>query len=75
MNFITSLSLSKLKDVIYNAILIVVNRFTKIIKYLLITIKIDAAKLAKVFHTKIIYRYEISNNIISDRDSIFISEF
>ena len=70
-----SLLSSKLKDVIYNAILIVINRFTKIIRYLSIIIKIDAAKLAKVFHAEIIYRYDISNKIISNRESIFISDF
>ena len=70
-----SLFLSKLKSVIYNAILIIINRFIKIIKYFLIIIKIDIAKLAKVFHAKIIYRYDISNKIISDRESIFINNF
>ena len=75
MNFITSLLLSKLKSVIYNVILVIVNRFIKIIRYLSIIIKIDVAKLAEVFHAKIICRYEISNKIISDRESIFISNF
>ena len=66
---------SKLKGVIYNAILVVMNRFTKIIRYLSITIKIDVAELAEVFHAEIIYRYDMSNEIISDRESIFISDF
>ena len=52
-----------------------INRFIKIIRYLSIIIKIDVAKLAKVFHAKIIYRYKISNKVISDRESIFISDF
>jgi len=43
MNFITSLPPSKYKGIVYNAIFIVINRFTKMIKYILITIKIDAA--------------------------------
>ena len=67
--------LSKFKSVIYNAILIIINRFIKIIRYLLIIIKIDVAKLAKVFHAKIIYCYEISNKVISDKKSIFINNF
>ena len=52
-----------------------INRFIKIIRYLSIIIKIDIAKLAKVFHAEIIYRYEIFNKVISDRESIFISDF
>ena len=67
--------LSKLKGVVYNAILIMIDRFIKIIRYLSIIIKIDVAKLAKIFHAEIIYRYDISNKIISDRESIFISDF
>ena len=70
-----NLFLSKLKSVIYNAILIVINRFIKIIKYLSIIIKINVVELAKVFHAKIIYRYEISNKIISNRELIFINNF
>ena len=51
------------------------NRFIKIIRYLSIIIKIDAAELAKIFHAKIICRYDISDEIISNRESIFISDF
>ena len=75
MNFIINLLLSKLKGVVYNAILVVINRFIKIIKYLSIIIKIDVVELAKVFHAEIICYYDISNEIISDRESIFISNF
>ena len=35
----------------------------------------NIAKLAKVFHAKIIYRYKIFNEIISDRELIFINNF
>ena len=45
------------------------------IRYLSIIIKIDAAELAEVFHAEIVCRYDISNRIISDRESIFISDF
>ena len=75
LNFIISLLLSKLKDVVYNAILIIIFRFIKIIKYLSIIIKIDVVELAKVFYIKIIYRYKISNKIISDKELIFINNF
>ena len=75
MNFITSLLLSKFKNVIYNVILIIINRFTKIIKYLFIKITIDIVTLTKIFYNKIIYRYNILNNIINNRDFIFINNF
>ena len=66
MNFVISLLLSKFKNVIYNVILIIINRFIKIIKYLFIKITIDIVTLTKIFYNKIIYRYNISNNIVND---------
>jgi len=41
MDFITSLLFSKYRNTIYNVIFIVINRFTKIVKYIFIIIKID----------------------------------
>jgi len=41
MNFITSLPPSKYRGTIYNIIFIIINRFIKIIKYIIIIIKID----------------------------------
>ena len=70
-----SLLLNKFKDVIYNVILIIINRFIKIIKYLFIKITIDIVTLMKMFYNKIIYRYNILNDIINDRGFIFINNF
>jgi len=43
MNFITSLPPSKYRGTVYNAIFIVIDRFTKMVKYIPITITIDTA--------------------------------
>ena len=75
MNFVISLLLSKFKNVIYNVILIIINRFIKIIKYLFMKITIDVVTLTKMFYNKIIYRYNILNDIVNDRDFIFINNF
>ena len=53
----------------------IINRFTKIIKYLFIKITIDIVTLTKMFYNKIIYRYNILNDIVNDRDFIFINNF
>ena len=42
------------------------NRFTKIIKYLFMKITIDIATLTKVFYNKIIYRYNMLNDIVNN---------
>ena len=75
MNFIMSLLLNKFKSVIYNVILIIMNRFTKMIKYLFMKITIDIVTLTKMFHNKIIYHYNMLNDIVNDRDFIFINNF
>ena len=75
MNFIIDLSSSKRKDVVYNATLVIVDKCTKIIKYLSMIIKIDAAKLTKLFFKKIVLRFDMSAGIVNDKDSLFINAF
>lgn len=75
IDFITGLPLSKLKGVVYNAILVVVDRFIKMVRYIPTTTTIDAAQLAEVFHAEIVYRYGMPNGIVSDRGSVFTSDF
>ena len=75
MNFVIVLLFNKYKNVVYNVILVIINRYIKIIKYLFIFIIIDAAALTEIFFIKIVYRYDISYNIVNNRDFIFISVF
>ena len=75
MNFIIDLSSSKSKDVVYDEILMIVDKCIKEIKYLSMIIKIDAAKLTKLFFKKIVLRFDISANIINDRNFLFINAF
>ena len=75
MNFVIELSLNKYKNIVYNVILVIINRYIKIIKYLFIFIIIDAAALTKLFFIKIIYRYDISYDIVNNRDSVFTNVF
>ena len=75
MNFIIELLFNKYKNVIYNVILVMIDRYIKIIRYLFIFIIIDVAALTKLFFIKIIYRYDMSYDIVNDRDFIFINVF
>ena len=45
------------------------------IKYLFIKITIDVVTLTKVFYNKIICYYNILNDIVNNRDFIFINNF
>ena len=75
MNFVIELSFNKYKNVVYDVILVMINRYIKMIKYLSVFIIIDVAALTKLFFTKIVCRYDISYDIVNDRDSVFINVF
>ena len=45
------------------------------IKYLLIIIKIDVAKLMNVFFKKIVLHFDMSTNIVNDKNFLFINVF
>ena len=55
MDFVTGLPPSKRGGVVYNSILVVVDRFTKIARYLPTTKTIATAELADLFFNKVIY--------------------
>ena len=75
MNFITDLSSSKWKEVMYDSILVIVNHYIKMTRYLFTKKILTVIKLTKLFFKQIALRYEISNNIIIDKDSLFINAF
>ena len=53
----------------------IINRYIKIIRYLFMFIIIDAAALAELFFIKIVYRYNMSYDIVNNRDFMFINVF
>ncbi len=75
MNFITDLSSSKWKEVVYDLILVIVDHYTKMTRYLFMKKTLTVIELAELFFEKIALRYEILNDIIIDKDSLFINAF
>ena len=75
MNFVIDLSPSKRDKIIYDLILIIVDKCTKMIKYLLIIIKIDVAKLTNMFFEKIVLHFNMSTNIVNNKNFLFINAF
>ncbi len=75
MNFITDLSSSKWKEVVYDSILVIVDHYMKMTHYLFIKKTLTVIKLAKLFFEQIALRYEILNDIIINKDSLFINVF
>ena len=75
MNFVIDLSPSKRERIVYDSIFVIVDKCTKIIKYLSIIIKIDAAKLTNVFFKKIVLHFGMPADIVSDKNFLFINVF
>ena len=75
MNFVTKLFLNKKRDVVYDLILMIIDRYIKMIKYILIIKKIDVAELTKVFFKKIVLCFDMSNEIMNDKKFMFTNVF
>jgi len=54
---------------------VIVDHYMKMMHYLFMKKTLTVVKLAKLFFKKIALRYEISSNIIINKDSLFISAF
>ena len=59
----------------YDAILVIVDRFTKMAKYFPIREMIAAPQLAELFCNEIVKQYGTLRSIVTDRGSIFTSEY
>ncbi len=75
MDFIIGLPSSKWASVVHDAILIVVDRFSKMVRYLATTKKIIAEELGELFFFEIACRFGMPAGVVSDRGSVFISVF
>ena len=59
----------------YDLILMIVDHYTKMMHYLFTKKTLTVVKLAKLFFEKIVLKYEISNDIIIVKNSLFINAF
>ena len=59
----------------YNAILIVVDRYTKIVVFLPIKNTINATEMAELLYIEIELRYSYPSRIVLDRDLRITSKF
>ena len=75
MNIIISLLLSKCKANVYDAILVMINCYTKMTRYLFTINKLTAVKLTNMFFKHIVLWYKISREIVSNWESIFTSSY
>ena len=76
INFITGLPESLgLNGQNYNAILIVVNRFIKMVNFIPIIKYLNIISLARLINRQIYSHYEVPKGIINNRNPLFTSKF
>ncbi len=75
MNIITDLLSSKHDDSIHDAILMVVDRYIKMIRYISTNKTLTAIQLTDMFFEKIACCYETLKEIVFNRGSIFTSSY
>ena len=76
IDFVTRLPISSdWKGDIYNSILVIVDRLTKMVYYELVNVTIDTSGLAEVILDIVVWQHGLPDSIVFDRDSFFTSMF
>jgi transposase InsO family protein len=75
MDFITGLPPVWVEGKLVDAILVIVDRLTKYSRFLAVSTTITAGELAELFYSEIELEYGNPEGIVSDRGSVFTSEF
>ncbi len=76
MDFVTGLPISAdWKGDNYDSILVIVDRLTKMVHYVLVKVTIDAPGLAEVIIDVVLRHHGVPESIVTDRGSLFTSKF
>ena len=75
MDFVTGLPVStNWKSETYDSILVIVDRFMKMVHYKPVKVIIDAPGLAEVIIKTVVWHHSLSNSIITNQDLVFTSK-
>jgi hypothetical protein len=75
MNFITNLSLSKRSNDFYDSVLVIINRYIKMTLYISVTKKITTVELTKIIFDHVIFKYDASKDVVSNKEFVFTSAY
>jgi len=75
MDFVVKLLRSEFLGQTYDYILVVVDRFSKYVHFLLYNESQNATQIAMLLSDRIVRYYRIPKVIISDRDKLFTSKY
>ncbi len=75
MNFITNFSSSKRSNDVYDFILVIINRYIKITLYIFVTKKITIIELTEIIFDHVMFKYDVSKNVVSNKEFVFTSAY
>jgi hypothetical protein len=73
MNFITDLPPSLFKEKAYDSILIVINRYSRIIQFIPYNKNMDAPELTEIMKNQIFKYFDLFFSYVTDKGILFIS--
>ncbi len=75
IDFITDLPPSLFRRNVYNSILMIINRYSKMVVLIFYTKDMDIIDLAEIIESNIFRYYGLFKSCVSDRGSLFISDW
>ena len=75
MDFMTGLPPSRRNGRVYDALLVLIDRYTKMALYIAVIKKLDTVTLADILVDQVFTRFGTPKGIVSNRDSRFTSVF
>ncbi len=75
MNFITNFSLNKRSNDVYDFVLVIINRYIKMTFYIFVTKKITIVELTKIIFDHVMFKYDVSKNVVSNKEFVFMSAY
>jgi hypothetical protein len=75
MNFITNFSSSKRSNDVYDFVFVIINRYIKMTFYIFVTKKITAVELTEIIFDHVIFKYDVSKDVVSNKEFVFTSAY
>ena len=75
IDFITDLPLGRYRNEIVDSILVIVDRYTKMVVYIPTTKRCTSVELARLLVQNIVRHYSVPRGIVTDRGSVFTSKY
>ncbi len=73
MNLILNFSFNEHLNDVYNFIFMIINRYIKTTFYIFVTKKIMIVELTKIIFDYVIFKYDVSKNVILNKEFVFIN--